>query len=237
MSDEIVRQVLAPFHHKAQLANAVTSFATCMAGIMPLLYCWLGKPQPRRWMLVYFCVLVTGVPTVWLHAYEGNRLASFFDVGTNILLAFALQIAVSGDFLEKSARRKLIGTLTAINVCVWLWLAHEVTAPVKRPVLTFGEFGQFYFGEVALILNAFVLLGLFLLAYRRIPREVRGLFHLIVLMFFMGMILATASNSYVSNRVVAWHAVWHLVGAFGFITLWFFNHVRFNEIEDRASQA
>jgi len=33
----------------------------------------------------------------------------------------------------------------------------------------------------------------------------------------------------VDLRIFAWHAVWHLAGAFGFITLWVFNHVRFNE--------
>jgi len=33
----------------------------------------------------------------------------------------------------------------------------------------------------------------------------------------------------VDLRIFAWHAVWHLVGAFGFITLWVFNHVRSNE--------
>jgi len=73
MSDQILLQALFPFQHQAQLANAVTGFATCLAGIMPLLYCWLFRPQPRRWVLAYLCILVTGIPTVWLYAYEGTR--------------------------------------------------------------------------------------------------------------------------------------------------------------------
>jgi hypothetical protein len=225
-----------PFQHKAQLANAVTSFATCLGGIMPLLYCWLGRSQPRRWVVVYLCVLVTGIPTVILHAYEGNRLASFFDVGTNILLAYALEIAVSGDFMRAPARKKLLTVLTFVNVGVWLYLAWEVFAPVKKPIITFGPHGEFYFGETALILNAFVVLGLFIKSYRLFPKQSRPMFFLIVLMFLVGLVLATGSNSLVTQRVVAWHATWHLVGAFGFITMWFFNDIRFNQVQSPTAQ-
>jgi hypothetical protein len=28
-------------------------------------------------------------------------------------------------------------------------------------------------------------------------------------------------------QILAWHATWHIVGAFGFIVLWPFNHMRF----------
>jgi len=64
MSDEVLRQALFPFQHQAQLANAVTGLATCFGGIMPLLFCRLYRPQPRRWMLAYLCILITGIPTV-----------------------------------------------------------------------------------------------------------------------------------------------------------------------------
>lgn len=229
MSEGIVGQVLYPMLHKAQLANAVTSFATCLGGIMPLLYCWLGKRQPGRWMFVYLCILITGIPTVWLHSYEGNRLASFFDVGTNVLLAWSMQIAVSGDFMRRASRRPFLGLMTVINFIVWIKLAIEVTAPTKAYMITFGKFGGFYFGEVALILNAFVVVGLFAASYKTIPRGARPMLHLTILMFLMGLFLATASNSQVSMRILAWHSIWHLDGAFGFISLWFFNHLRFND--------
>ncbi|HOT50410.1 MAG TPA: hypothetical protein P5318_12675 [Candidatus Hydrogenedentes bacterium] len=220
-------QALAPFLHKAQLANAVTSFATCLGGIMPLLFTALAGRQPRRWVFVYACVLITGIPTVWLHAYEGNRVASFFDVGTNILLAWALQLAVAGDFLKPEARRRLALVSTSANLIVIGWLFLEISLVPKKPLLAFGSFGQFYVGEVALILNCFVVVGLFAANHARIPREARGLFYLIVAMFLCGLFLATAGNDQVSLRIFAWHSVWHLVGAFGFVTLWLFNHVRF----------
>jgi hypothetical protein len=30
----------------------------------------------------------------------------------------------------------------------------------------------------------------------------------------------------VTNRAIAHHALWHVVGGFGFVLLWAFNHVR-----------
>jgi hypothetical protein len=30
-------------------------------------------------------------------------------------------------------------------------------------------------------------------------------------------------------RIFALHALWHLIGAFALITLWLFNHVRFQQ--------
>ena len=46
---------------------------------------------------------------------------------------------------------------------------------------------------------------------------------------------AVSLHGQVDLRIFAWHAVWHLVGAFGFITLWVFNHVRFNEQQEMWS--
>jgi hypothetical protein len=181
--------------HEAQLANIVTSYCTCLGGVLPLLFCLLTRPHPRRWMLVYACVLITGIPTVWLHSMEGNRVASFFDVGTNILLA----------------------------------LAYEVFAPEKRPVITFGEFGLFYAGEVALIANGWVAVILLVANIRHIPAHARPALWMMVGTFFTGMLMATASNSEIALRIVPWHAVWHVTGMAGFLLMWLMNHTRFVE--------
>lgn len=215
--------------HEAQLANIVTSYCTCLAGIMPMLYTLLTRRQPGRWFFAYFCILLTGIPTVWLHSAEGDRVASFFDVGSNILLAWAIIIAVSGDFLSSPRRRVLLGVVTVCDVIAWAWLLYEIFAPEKRPLMTFGAFGQFYVGETVLIANAWVVAILFALNYRRIPAPARPLLLLTLGMFFIGMLTATASNSEITWRIIPWHAAWHIIGAFGFITFWLFNHVRFNE--------
>lgn len=213
--------------HEAQLANIVTSYCTCLGGVLPLLFCLLTRPHPRRWMLVYACVLITGIPTVWLHSMEGNRVASFFDVGTNILLALAVIIAVSGDFMRPERRRRLLAAAVAADVLAWAWLAYEVFAPEKRPVITFGGFGQFYAGEVALIANGWVAVILLVVNIRHIPAHARPALWMMVGTFFTGMLMATASNSEIALRIVPWHAIWHVTGMAGFLLMWLMNHTRF----------
>lgn len=215
------------YQHEAHLANIVTSYCTCLAGIMPLIFCALTRPQPRRWVAVYAFILVTGIPTVWLHSVEGNRIAGFFDVGTNILLAYVLQIAITGDYMKPRARHLYLVICTAANLLVWAYLVYEIFLPEKKPLLTFGGHGYFTVGESALILNCWFFTGLLIYYYKRLPREARPLFFVIFAMFFIGMILATAGNSHISLYILPWHAAWHILGAFGFITLWVFNHVRF----------
>ncbi len=220
--------------HDAHLSNVVTAYATCLAGIVPMLYCWAVGGQPRRWFLVYFFVLVTGIPTVWLHACEGSRIASFFDVGTNILLAWSLQVAASGDFMKPGPRRVLLGLSTLFNLGVAAWLAREVVATAKVPLIRFGSFGEFYTGEVALILNAWIAAFLLFAITRKSPAPAKRLMAILFGLFFLGMLLATAGNSQVTLRFIAWHATWHIVGAFGFVTLFLFNHVRFSALPEAA---
>jgi hypothetical protein len=209
------------------LANIVTSYCTCLGGIMPLVFTAMTRPQPRRWVLVYACILLTGIPTVWLHSVEGNRLASFCDVGTNILLAWAMIVAASGDFLLPQSRRRLLAIVTPINLLALCWLFLEISTVEKRPLVRFGSFGEFYTGEVVLIANAWVVAILFLRHAHRIPGPSRPLLYLMVATFFLGMVLATASNKEITWRILPWHAAWHIVGMFGFITMWLFNDIRF----------
>ncbi len=218
------------YQHDAHLANIVTSYCTCLGGLMPLLYCAFTRVQPRRWVLVYFFVFLTGVPTVWLHAVEGDRLASFFDTGSNILLAWWLIVATAGDFLKPAARRRLVGITLACNTVAWLWLLYEVFAPEKLPLLRIGAHGEFYAGEIALIANCWVAAILFFRFRGQISKASRPFMYTILVMFFLGMILATGDNDHISLYILPWHATWHIVGAFGFITFWAFNHVRFSEM-------
>lgn len=224
------------YMHDAHLANIVTSFCTCLGGIIPLMYCAFTRNQPRRWVYVYFCVFLTGLPTVWLHTVEGNRVASFFDVGTNILLAWAMIAAVSGDYMGAPARRRLLGVTLSLNTLAWCWLVYEIFAPEKKPLLTLWESGHFYTGEVTLILNAWVVAALFVFYRRRISDAARPFLYSIIVLFLLGMMLATGDNDHISAYIFPWHAVWHIVGAFGFITLWMFNHLRFS-LPQPAEQA
>jgi hypothetical protein len=65
-----------------------------------------------------------------------------------------------------------------------------------------------------------------------IPAKAKPLLLLVCAIFFCGMLLATASNDKIVPPFIPLHALWHLVGAYGFIVLWAFNHVRFAEFGD-----
>jgi hypothetical protein len=217
------------FLHAAQLANTVTGFATCLAGIVPMAYCLFIQRQPPRWFFVYFCILLTGLPTVWLHSDEGNRFASASDVGSNIFLTWSVLMAVSGDFLQKPTRNYVRAVVTLLDFSAIGWLFYEIGLPEKVKALDFGDFGQFYVGEVILILNAWICVGIFFAFWKRIPRVARPALVMTFVMFFAGMILATAANDEIWYRIFAWHAVWHIVGGYALVTLWLFNHLRFTQ--------
>jgi hypothetical protein len=221
--------------HDAHVANVVTSYATLLAGIMPVIYCLITRNQPGRWMLVYVCVVITAIPTIIHHQDPRVAFWTSIDVASNILLAWAIQVAVSGDFLPPEKRRTFLASTTLINSGVLAWLAYEAISGVKTPVIRFGGFGEFYVGEAALIINCWVAAGLFFKSYRRIPPQARPFLLLVFCTFLVGMGLATAGDAQISARFFAWHATWHILGAFGFMTLWVFNHLRFSQCPDRSN--
>jgi hypothetical protein len=91
-----------------------------------------------------------------------------------------------------------------------------------------GAWGGFYPGESWLIALSWVVVGLFWARRSEIPLRARPLLVLVVAVFFTGFLLATASNERVVYPFFAMHALWHVVGAFGFVALWAFNHARFS---------
>ena len=225
--------------HQAQLANTVTGYCTCMAGIMAMLYCWLVKPQPPRWFFAYFCILVTGIPTVWLHSDEGNRLAGATDVGSNVFLAWAILMAISGDFMKQPAANRFRIGLTVIDFAALFYIFYEALflGDYRFTPINFGEFGHFRFGETALIINAWLVAGMFFAYRKQIPPAARPLIVTVFLMFVCGLILATANNGLIMYRIFPWHSIWHIVSAFALLTLWVFNHVRFTLLEEEAARA
>ena len=52
--------------HEAHLANIVTSYCTCLGGLIPLVYCAYTRNQPRRWVaiasLVIFALIFVPTP-------------------------------------------------------------------------------------------------------------------------------------------------------------------------------
>jgi len=208
------------------LANTVTSFCTILAGATALLFCRFVGPQPARWRFAYGCLFLTGLPTFGWHGF-GTPLLQVLDIGSNLLLAWALQWAVLGDFYAPATRRRVGVASGVVNALMVLWMIADALAGRDRLAVEFAGFGGFYPGELLLILDSVLVVALIYARRGLIPEAARPLLHVVTVTFLIGLGLATASGDTVHWRWVSYHALWHVVGAFGFVVLWAFNHVRF----------
>lgn len=215
----------------ADLADAVSAYALILSGIIPLTLCWLISPQPRRWLFAYLCIFITGVPTVWMHGFGEQFPARIADIGTNLLLAWALQFAALGDYYSARTQR-IVTAISGVMITAFV-IQMMAAGPERRLAITFGESGEFTWGELLLIANS--ILAVALLYFRRllIPERARPLLYLVTIIFLAGLGFATQSNHRVDFGVLAYHATWHIVGAYGFIVLWIFNHLRFVQVPSR----
>lgn len=220
------------------LANTVTGFATLFSGLLPLGLTALMHPQPRRWVFVYWTIVVTGVFTVTLHGFgETNPIFgprwfwAFLDTGSNIVVAWAISLAILGDYYSNKAQRWARPAATLAMLAGVAWHFYDRLPTTERAYLIpFGEWGGFYPGETWLIGFSWLTLGLFAGRWKNIPKRARPLLVATAIVFFAGMLLATASNEKIAYPFIPLHALWHLVGAYGFIILWAFNHVRFSGV-------
>ncbi|MGH7288692.1 MAG: hypothetical protein ACREI8_11810 [Myxococcota bacterium] len=217
------------------LANTLTGFATLFSGALALAFCRLVGPQPARWRFAYWMVVVTGVFTVTLHGFGetvsgfGPRwLWAFLDTGSNIVVAWALALGVLGDYYSPAVQRRARALLTLAMLVGVTWHFYD-RLPGSEPsyLVPLGAWGGFYAGECWLIAFSWLVAGLFIARREQIPPHAKPLLWLVVATFFVGMLLATASNAQIVAPFFAMHALWHLVGAFGFVAFWAFNHVRF----------
>jgi len=225
------------------LANTITGFATFFAGCTCLVFSRLVHPQPARWRFAYWMIVLTGVFTVTLHGFGetvsgfGPRwIWAFLDTGSNIVVAWAIALAALGD--DAAPHRRARAALTAAMAIGVAWhFVDRLPGTERHYLVPLGAWGGFYPGEAWLIAMSWVTVVLFYRRRDRIPSRAKPLLRLAVAIFFVGMLLATASNERIVYPFFAMHALWHLVGAFGFVVLWAFNDVRFAgaELGDRPA--
>jgi len=217
------------------LANTVTGFATLFSGLLPLVLVKLMRPQPARWVFAYWMIALTGVFTVTLHGFGetnpvwGERwFWAFLDTGSNIVVAWAVSIAIVGDFYRRDTARWAVPVLTLLMLAGVGWHYYDRLPETTRIlVIPLGEWGGFYPGETWLIAFSWLNVGLFARNWRAISTDARPLLLLAFALLFCGMLLASASNSKILYPFLPLHALWHLVSAYAFIVIWAFNHQRF----------
>lgn len=207
------------------LANTVTAFSIIFTGIIVIVFC-LIRPQPLQWVIVYLAMIITGIATVWYHGWGEAGYSRVADIGTNLLLVWCVQMAVLIDFYTRKTR---LITLTISGITIFAFVIWTlVRGPDASRVfpITFGEYGGFTVGEILLISNTLLAVGLLAARRHLIPAPARPFMAVIFIIFMIGLLFSTASNTEV-NGILAYHATWHLVAATGFFTLWAFNDTRF----------
>jgi len=224
------------------LANTMTGFATLFSGVIALAICHLSQRHPTRWMLVYWLIVITGVFTITLHGFGetnpvfGERWVwAFLDTGSNIVVAWGIARAVLADFYGPRTQAWARPLSTALLLIGLTWhFQDRVTA--GGYLVGFDGWGGFNPGEVWLVGFSFANTTLFILKRKAIPAKAMPLLLLVTGMFLVGLALATASNDAIVFPFLSLHALWHIVGAFGFVALWAFNDVRFRRQAETAAE-
>jgi hypothetical protein len=215
------------------LANTITGFATLFAGATCLGLCALVRRQPSHWHFAYWMIFLTGIFTVTLHGfgetvtgYGPRWFWAFLDTGSNIIVAWSIALVALADYYDPVSRRtgRVILTLAMLGGLVWHFV-DRLPSTDRSYLISLGEWGGFYPGESCLIVLCFTVVGLFAAKRGAIPQRARPILATVCAIFFVGMLLATANNSKIVPPFFAIHALWHVVGAFGFIFLWAFGHV------------
>lgn len=215
------------------LANTMTGFANLFAGCTCLALSRLLRPQPASWRFAYWMVVLSGVATVALHGFGGTVsgyaprwLGSFLDTGSNVVIAWALALAVLSDYYAGAVRivGRLLLTIAMLAGVGW-HLYDRLLSSECAYRLRVGDWGSFDPGEALLIALCFGVAGLLLARWRAIPPRARPLLASVLGIFLVGMLLATARSREIVPPYLAVDALWHLVAAFGLVFLWAFNHV------------
>lgn len=215
------------------LANTITGFATLFSGLLPIALCYLANRHPARWMFVYWMIALTGVFTITLHGFgETNPVWgerwwwAFLDTGSNIVVAWSIILAVLADFYAKDtiAWARPVATVLMLVGVAWHFYDRFTGGSY---VISFGAWGGFKPGQTWLIAFSLAAAALFYIKRRDIEAPARRLLTLTTAIFVVGLLLATARSDNVVMPFFSLHAIWHVVGAFGFVSLWAFNDLRF----------
>jgi hypothetical protein len=215
------------------LASAVTSLAMLGAGFGTLAMARLTRSQPAHWTLAYAAAALVGVTTVGLHALgepEGGlrlRAWSFADTAANLLLALAIVRAALLDFGPPATQHRNLAIALVLNAFAIGHVFVEKFLGGGASGVAFASFGALSASQLALVADYAAVIALMSRARASLPERSRRLLPLLGLLSLLGLALAIPDGDQMLAGVFAWHAIWHLVGAFLLLLLWIVNELRF----------
>lgn len=217
-----------------ELANTVTAYVTSLSGVIPLVMSICrtkSKRPPLRWILVYTCIVITGIATIWYHGFGETLWQGTADISTNLLLAWIMQLAVTYDY--KPNKKMKIGIIVSgiliIAYILFRIIGGIIIGDAIRTYLriSFGDYGYFSIGELLLIANSLMGTVYLYINHKLYPKDSRGALYFSTILFLLGAGVASAGNHEILLDVIPMHALWHCIAGFGFMVIWFFNEVRF----------
>lgn len=217
------------------LANTVTGFATLVAGVLLAAMSSLTGTQPLRWRAAYAWIAVVGFATIGAHAFSeppGALAAeawSFADVGSNLVLGGALVFALLADSAPSGWSQRVRIGVGLVNAIGLVHSVAERVSPAASAAIAFGAAGGLSLGELAIALDYVALVVLLYRGREQMPARARRLLGALLAMGLVALPLAAQSSAALGQRIFAYHAIWHLVGAFALVVLFMINEIRFEE--------
>jgi len=217
------------------LTNTVTGFATLIAGALLALMSSLTGTQPLRWRAAYAWIGVVGIATIGSHGIgepTGGLAAAFWgfaDVGSNLVLGWAIVFALLADLPPSAGTRAVRAGIALLNAVGLIHGVAERVFPAASAALAFASAGGLSFGELVIALDYLVLVVLLVRERKRMPIRARRLLGALGAMGLLSLPFAAQTNDALGQRMFAYHALWHLIGAFALCVLWVINEIRFEE--------
>ncbi|MCX8065283.1 MAG: hypothetical protein N3G21_08955, partial [Candidatus Hydrogenedentes bacterium] len=150
---------------------------------------------------------------------------------SNVLLVVALELALVGDYFTQKVRMFFLWLFGTLNLLAIAYLFSILVFPIPNIYIPLGSSKGFSLGEIVLILNAIVSVVILAVNFGKLRKKEKVVFLVVVGMFLLGLVFATGSDGYIFPKHIAWHSMWHIVGSFGFVLFWYFNHLRFSNKE------
>ena len=211
-----------------EMANSITSFGTLFSGLFPLFISLLYKNQPKRWIVAYLSIFLSGIITYAYHTFGEGFLLHVGDWASNLAITSTILIAMIGDGFDSKIKNRFLLFLCSISI---ISIVLVLGLGENNLDLFFVRIGAGGFFLIELILLASTL-GIFTVAFmywKKYDSKERVLLIIIFFLFLVGGIFSTADNHDIWFNLFPAHATWHMLHTFAFLTLWKFNEIRFNK--------
>ena len=211
-----------------EMANSITSFGTLFSGLFPLFFSLLYKNQPKRWIVVYLSIFLSGIITYAYHTFGEGFLLHVGDWASNLAITSTILIAMIGDGFDSKTKNRFVLFLSILSI---LSIALILILGENNLDLLFVRIGTSGYFLIELILLVSTL-GIFTVAFmywKKYDSIEQLLLIIIFFLFLIGGIFSTADNHEIWFTLFPAHATWHMMHTFAFLTLWKFNEIRFNK--------